>query len=260
MNARPPALAFEGLEVVLGERRILRDVSLELAPGEVLGVAGGNGAGKTTLLRAASRVIAPSAGCVRVGGRDIVTLSRRELACEIAVVPQDVQVTFPFRASEVVLMGRSPHLGAFGYESPADIERARESMARVGVLPLADRSILELSGGERQLVLIARALAQDAGILLLDEPTAHLDLRHRIAVLALVREFAAAGRSALVVSHDLSLTARSCDRIALIADGTLLAIGPPSEIITPDNLRRAFGIDATVIAAPDGAPLVVPRV
>lgn len=258
-EAPTAALAFEGVGLAFGDREILREVDLELRAGEVLGVAGGNGVGKTTLLRIASRVLAPSAGHVRVHGRDVASLSRRELAREIAVVPQDVQVTFPFRASEVVLMGRSPHLGAFGYESPADVERARAAMARVGVEQLADRSILELSGGERQLVLIARALAQEAEILLLDEPTAHLDLRHRVGVLSLVREFAAAGRSALVVSHDLGLAARSCDRIALLADGRLLGVGAPGEIVTPANLRVAFGIEAEVIAAPDGAPLVVPR-
>jgi iron complex transport system ATP-binding protein len=258
-DPRAAALAFEGICVEIGGREILRDVHLELARGEVLVVAGSNGAGKTTLLRVASRVLRPSAGRVRVGGRAADSLPRRELAREIAVVPQDVQVAFPFRAGEVVLMGRSPHLGALGYESPEDVGRAREAMARVGISDLADRSILELSGGERQLVLIARALAQDPEVLLLDEPTAHLDLRHRIQVLGLVREFAAAGRSALVVSHDLSLAARTCDRLALLAGGGLLAVGRPGDVLNRENLRAAFEIEADVLAAPDGAPIVVPR-
>jgi iron complex transport system ATP-binding protein len=253
------ALAFESISVEIGGREILRDVSLELSAGEILVLAGSNAAGKTTLLRVASRVLRPSAGLVRVRGRTAESLSRRALAQEIAMVPQDVQVAFPFRAGEVVLMGRSPHLGAFGYESRADVERAREAMERVGIAALADRSILELSGGERQLVLIARALAQDPEVLLLDEPTAHLDLRHRIQVLALIREFAAGGRSALVVSHDLTLAARTCDRIGLLAAGGLLAVGRPREVLSRENLRAAFDIEAEVITAPDGSPLVVPK-
>jgi iron complex transport system ATP-binding protein len=257
-GAPAAALSFEAISIEIGGREILRDVSLELPSGEILTLAGCNGAGKTTLLRIASRVLRPSAGRVLVRGRPAESLSRRELAREIAVVPQDVQVAFPFRAGEVVLMGRSPHLGAFGYESAADVERAREAMMRVGIENLADRSVLELSGGERQLVLFARALAQEPEILLLDEPTAHLDLRHRIRVLALVREFAADGRSALVVSHDLSLAARTCDRVALLARGGLLAAGRPAAVLTRENLRAAFDIEADILTAPDGAPLVVP--
>jgi iron complex transport system ATP-binding protein len=253
------ALSFEAVGVEIGGREILRDVSLDVARGQIVTLAGCNGAGKTTLLRVASRVLRASSGRVRVGGRDAASLSRRELARELAVVPQDVQVAFPFRAGEVVLMGRSPHLGALGYESDSDVERARAAMERVGIAELAERSMLELSGGERQLVLIARALAQDPAVLLLDEPTAHLDLRHRIQVLGLVREFASAGRSALMVSHDLSLAARSCDRLALLAAGGVLACGSPAAVLTPENLRTAFQIDADVLTAPDGAPLVVPR-
>ena len=255
----PDALSFRGVGVAFGDRAILRDVSLDLPRGEILTLAGCNGAGKTTLLRIASRVLRPSAGSVLVGGQPVESLSRRQLARELAVVPQDVQVAFPFRAGEVVLMGRSPHLGTFGYESAADLERARDAMARVGIEALSDRSILELSGGERQLVLFARALAQDPAVLLLDEPTAHLDLRHRIRVLALVREFVDRGRSALVVSHDLSLAARTCDRLALLAGGSVLAAGPAAAVLTPDNLRAAFEIEADVVHAPDGAPLVVPH-
>jgi len=251
-------LAFEGISFEIEGRAILSGMDLTVERGEILVLAGCNGAGKTTLLRIASRVLRPSAGRIRMRGRNADELSRRELARAIAVVPQDVQVAFPFRAGEVVLMGRAPHLGTFGYESPADLALAQDAMERVGIAELADRSILELSGGERQLVLIARALAQDPEVLLLDEPTAHLDLRHRIRVLSLVRQFAAAGRSALVVSHDLSLAARSCDRIGLLADGAVLAVGTPERVLTTENLQRAFGIDADIVAGPDGAPLVVP--
>jgi len=207
----------------------------------------------------ASRVLRPQRGRVLLAGVPIESLSRRELARQVAVVPQDTQVAFPFSVAEVVLMGRSPHLGAWSFETEADLTRARLAMTRVGVEAFADRSILELSGGERQLVLIARALAQDPQVLLLDEPTAHLDLRHRMAVLERVREFTGGGRAALVVSHDLVLAASACDRLALLAEGRVLASGAPAEVLSPELLRRAYGIEADVLPGPEGAPLVVPR-
>ncbi|MDH3212487.1 MAG: ABC transporter ATP-binding protein [Myxococcales bacterium] len=257
--AAPPALAFDAVRLRIGLSEILRGVTLELGRGEMLALAGPNGSGKTTLLRVASGVLPASAGGVRVRGRPASSYSRRELARELAVVPQDAHVAFPFRAGEIVLMGRSPHLGPLGFETGADMRLAEEAMARVGIASLAERSVLELSGGERQLVLVARALAQAAGILLLDEPTAHLDLRHKIVVLDLLRDFVRSGGSALVVSHDLTLAARTCDRIALLREGALVATGAPADVITPENLRTTFGIDADVLAAPDGAPYVVPR-
>jgi iron complex transport system ATP-binding protein len=254
-----PALALDGLRVSLGGRPVLAGVSLELGRGEVLGLAGANGAGKTTLLRVASGVLRPDAGRIALDGRALAAYRRRERARRIAVVPQEAAFAFPFRAGEVVLMGRSPHLPRIGFEGPRDLAIARAALARVGIEELVDRSILELSGGERQLVLLARALAQEPSVLLLDEPTAHLDLRHRLRVLELVRELAAEGRSALVVSHDLALAARGCDRLALLAHGSVVAAGAPREVLSSATLRRAFGIEADVVPGPDGAPLVVPR-
>ena len=252
-------LAFEGVEARLGERDVLRGVDLALAEGEVLGVLGANGAGKTTLLRIASRVLRPSAGRVLLAGQPIERLGRRALARALAVVQQESFVPFAFRVGEVVLMGRAPHLGLLGFESPADVTLACAALERVGITALADRPLLGLSGGERQLVMVARALAQDPQVLLLDEPTAFLDLRHRVEVLELVRAVAREGRSALVVSHDLALVARFCDRLALLAEGRILASGRPAEVLTPELLRRAFGIEAEVLAAPDGTPVVLPR-
>jgi iron complex transport system ATP-binding protein len=159
----------------------------------------------------------------------------------------------------VVLMGRAPHRAGIGFESAADVERARVCLAQVGIEPLADRPMSELSGGERQLVLVARALAQDPQVLLLDEPTAHLDLRHRAVVLERVREFARAGGAALVVSHDLTLAARTCSRLALLADGALAACGAPGDVLRAPMLARVFAVEAEVLDAPDGAPLVIPR-
>jgi len=253
-------LELRDVAVRLGDQPVLRGLCLRVEPGEVVGLLGRNGAGKTTALRVASRLLVPDSGEVSLGGRPLDSLSRRELARRVATVPQDLQIPFPFRAGELVLMGRAPHQRFFGFESPADLRCAREAMERMGIAELADRTVLELSGGERQLVLFARALAQAPDLLLLDEPTSFLDLRHRIDVLRVVRELAFEGRAALVVSHDLSLAARACDRLVLLAEGVVLAEGRPSEVLTPERLRQAFGIEAEVQSAPDGTPVVVPSV
>jgi len=259
MSSGAPALELAGVEVALGGAAILRGVDLAVAPGEVVGLVGCNGAGKTTLLRLVTRVLAPDSGEIRIEGRPVAGYRRRELARCVAVVPQETSVPFPFRVAEVVLMGRTPHLGALAFDSREDLDRAREAMEQVGVAHLADRSILDLSGGERQLVMVARALVQEPRVLLFDEPTAFLDLRHRMEVLARVRGLARRGAAALVVSHDLGLAARLCDRLALLARGRILAVGSPGEVLTPERLREGFGVVADVVAGPDGAPLVVPR-
>lgn len=260
MTQRAPGLRIDGVSVRLGGEPILRGVDLVVQPGEVLGLLGCNGAGKTTLLRVVTRVLAPDAGEVWVSGERVGDLPRRELARRLAVVPQETHVPFPFRVGEVVLMGRTPHGGAFALDTPEDRRRAEAALSKLGIAHLADRSILEVSGGERQLATVARALAQDPDVLLFDEPTAFLDLRHRVEVLGAVRELAASGRAALVVSHDLGLAARFCDRLALLAEGRVLASGTPAEVLTPAHLKIGFGIEADVVAGPDGAPLVVPRV
>ncbi len=253
------ALRFDGVTARLAGRDVLRGVDLEVRSGEVLGLLGRNGAGKTTLLRVATAVLPAGAGSVLVNGAGVSELSRRELARRLAVVPQETHVPFPFRVSEVVLMGRTPHQGAFGFDAPEDLARAQAALERMGVAQLADRSILEISGGERQLVMVARALAQEPDVLLFDEPTAFLDLGHRLDVLGVLREVAADGRAALVVSHDLTLAARFCDRLALLADGRIAASGSAADVLTPEHLRAAFGIEADVVPGPDGAPLVLPR-
>ncbi len=256
MNA---ALEAEDIALRLGDRRVLDGVDLRVERGEVVGLLGPNGAGKTTLLRVMTGALAPDRGAVRLEGRALAEIGRRALARSMAVVPQDTGVPFPFTAGELVLMGRAPHQGRFGLDGPADVERALQSLERLGLAELADRSVLELSGGERQLVLFARALAQEPRWLLLDEPTAFLDLRHRIDVLGAVRQLARDGCGAIVVSHDLGLSARVCDRIVMLAAGRIVAEGPPRDVMRSDVLRSAYGIEADILEAPEGGRVVVPR-
>jgi iron complex transport system ATP-binding protein len=251
-------LRFEELAVELGGREILAGIDFEVSAGEVVGLVGRNGVGKTTLLRLANGVLHASAGRVLLGGEPISKLSRRRLARGVAFVPQDLHVPFPFRVGELVLMGRAPHQPMVGLESENDVRLALEALERLGIRHLADRAITTLSGGERQLVLFARALVQDPDVLLLDEPTAFLDLKHRVEVLREVRAFTRSGRSALIVSHDLSLAARSCDRIVLLDSGRVAAVGRPVEVLTPENLRSAFGIKVFAFPGPDDALVIVP--
>ena len=252
------ALALEAVELALGGRAVLRGVDLALEPGELVGLVGRNGAGKTSLLRVASGVRRPDSGVVRLGAVPLESLSRREVARRLAVVAQDSAIPFAFSVGEIVLMGRSPHLGLLGFETADDHALAEAALARLGIGDLASRSVLELSGGERQLVMIARALAQETEVLLLDEPTAHLDLPHQLQVLGLARVLAREGRAVLAVSHDLSLLARFCDRLALLSDGRLEA-GPPEALLRPDRVRAAFGVDVDLLHTPTGELLVVPR-
>lgn len=252
-------LELKGIAASLGGRPVLRGVDLAVGPGETVGLVGPNGAGKTTLLRVASRVLAPDAGEARFDGRPLAAYGRRELSRQIAVVPQDTAIPFPFRAGELVVMGRVPHQSLVGFDSEGDVALGRAALDRVGIGDLADRSVFELSGGERQLVAFARALAQDPALLLLDEPTAFLDLRHRVDVLRIVRERAEAGRSALVVSHDLNLAARTCDRLVLLQGGVIAASGTPGEVLRADVLADAYGIEAEILIASDGRPVAVPK-
>jgi iron complex transport system ATP-binding protein len=226
--------------------RGLEGVSFAVRPGELVGVVGPNTAGKSTLLRLLSKVLTPQRGLIRIGDRDLAMMGRLAVARQVAVVPQEFQVAFPFRVGEVVLMGRYPHTGGAAW-GPRDRRVAWGAMDTMGIAGLADRPFDELSGGERQLVSIARALAQEPSILLLDEPTAHLDLRHQRVVLETVLARKSEGeRTTLLVSHDLNLAAERCDRLLLLAEGRVRAFGTPREVMTPDTLERAYGCIVTV--------------
>jgi len=254
-------LEAERVSFAYGKTPILRDVSLAVAPGELVGVIGPNGGGKTTLVRLLSAVLAPAAGSVRLAGRPLATYRRRELARRLAVVPQDPMVEFPFTALEVVLMGRAPHLPALAFPGARDLAVARAAMARLDVAGLEDRPLDRIPGGERQRVLLARALAQEPEVLLLDEPTTHLDLRHQAGIHEAVRDLRRERGVAVVsVLHDLNLAALYCDRLALLAGGRIVREGRPADVLTADVLRAAYGTDVHVVAnALTGAPVVLPR-
>lgn len=240
-------LVLEGVSAGYGVRPALREVGLRVQAGEVVGLIGPNGSGKTSAIRVASRTLRPEAGKVLVDGRDPYAMRSREAACLVAVVPQEVSATFAFSALEVVLMGRSPYLSAIGGGSPEDYRRSREAMEVAGVHHLGDRPIDQLSGGEKQRVLLAQALAQDAPLLLLDEPTTHLDLRHVVGILATVRTLAREGRAILAVFHDLNLAAGVCDRIVALDQGRVVAEGDPHEVVTPGFIQAVYGVEAEVV-------------
>ena len=248
-----------------GKREIvaLRDVSLRLAAGEILGLVGPNGCGKTTLIRAVTRVVRPASGEIWIGGEDVASLSQAEIARQVAVVPQEPVLPEAFSALECVLMGRTPHLRLLENEGALDFEAARIAMERTDTWELAERPMGELSGGERQRVVVARALAQEAPVLLLDEPTAHLDIGHQASVLGLMRALCRdEGKAVLAVVHDLTLAAAFCDRLMLLrAGGSVVAQGSPEEIVRAEVLSEVYGAEVEVFAHPrTGRPVVAPRV
>jgi iron complex transport system ATP-binding protein len=254
-----PILEAAGLSFAYGGRTVLVDVSLEVAPGEIVGVIGPNGSGKTTLLRALAGVLVPERGVVRLDGAGLARRPRREVARRLAVVSQDVGVEFPFSAIEVVLMGRAPHLRALALPRARDVAIARAAMATLEVADLEDRPLDRLSGGERQRVLLARALAQEPRVLLLDEPTTHLDLRHQASVCDVVQDLARErGVAVVAVLHDLNLAAMYCHRLVLLAAGRVARAGTPGEVLTAGVLERAYGARVHVGRSAAGDPVVLP--
>ena len=225
----------------------LADLTFEIGTGEIVGVLGPNSAGKTTLIRLLTRVLAPDAGGILLEGRPLPHWRPAELARRVAVVPQGVPPEFPFTVEELVLMGRYPHAPERYFESPADRESARVAMQATSVLELAAQRLDRLSGGERQRAAVARALAQEPRLLVLDEPTAHLDLRYQAETAALLRRLnRERGVTILLVSHDLNLAAEVCDRLLLLAAGRQVAVGAPEAVLSETLLAAAFGCEVTV--------------
>ncbi|WP_297004859.1 ABC transporter ATP-binding protein [uncultured Corynebacterium sp.] len=234
---------------------IVRDVSFHASDGQVTGIIGPNGAGKSTLLGALAGTRRHTTGKVlgtTVSGRaDITRLRDRQRARVLATVPQDTALSFDFIARDVVSFGRHPHIGRFGRPTTRDLAIVEGALTRVDIRRFADRPVPTLSGGERQLVHIARALAQDTPFLLLDEPVSALDLHHELAVLTLLRDLAAQGRTVITVLHDLTQAARFCDRLILITDGQVRASGTPEEVLVPTVLDPTYRVRTTVRTDPD---------
>ena len=240
-------------------QEILRGVSFSLESGALAGILGPNGSGKTTLLKLLTGAARPASGAVLLDGQPVGSLSARALAQKMALVPQRSEVSFDFTALDVVLMGRQPHLRRFQSESAEDVAIARAAMERLGLSELSARRVSQLSGGEWQRVILARALCQKAGILLLDEPVSSLDIRHQIDTLRLVRELVRKeGVACACVLHDISLAAHYCDVLCVLHEGRVYASGAPGDVVTSKMLREVYGIAAAVTRDADGRPRVEP--
>src|SRR5262245_45597931 len=245
------ALELRQVSAGYGSRTVLREVDLSIASGEWVGIVGPNGAGKSTLLRLMTGLLAPAAGEIRIGDRPATSMDREAIARQIAVVPQPASLPFSVTVESVVALGRVPHEDRLRGLQPADRAAIAAAIDRVGLGRLVGRDVRELSLGERQLVLLAVAVAQAAPIIVLDEPTVHLDIRHQLEVMDLLADLNALdGRTIVAVLHDLYLAARLIPRLTVVADGRLAADCPPADALTRDTIRDVFGVDPDDL--PDG--------
>jgi iron complex transport system ATP-binding protein len=240
-------LRLDGLSVVLDGRALVRELTLDVPDGQVVGLIGPNGSGKSTALRCVYRALQPSGGAVLIGGDDVARLSLRQNARRVAALTQESGSDLDFTVAETVALGRTPHKRGNEALTARERELCERAMAQLDVAHLADRGVLSLSGGERQRVLAARALVQEPQVLVLDEPTNHLDVRHQIELLSLLR---GSGITVLVVLHDLNLAAATCDRLGVLHDGSLVAVGAPWEVLTVELVERVFGVVASVVSHP----------
>ena len=254
-------LVARGLIVQFGERKVVENVSFELERGQILVLLGPNGAGKTTLIRALNGTVPVASGEILLGGKPLLSHSRREIAKRVAVVAQENETKFPVTVLEYVLAGRFANGSAFGWETDKDIAVAREALRNCDLEEYESRLMNELSGGERQRVVLARALATDAEVLLLDEPTANLDLAHQAMMFRLVRERCrGCNASAIVITHDLNLAAEFADRVMLLRGGEMFALGTPEEVLTDANVKEVYNVQVLLDANPASGKVRVTNV
>jgi iron complex transport system ATP-binding protein len=252
------ALQFENATLRYGARAALDDVTASIAPGQVTGIVGPNGAGKTTLLKIAAGLLPLASGKCFLFGRAIETWPREARARKVAYLPQGGEAAWPVAAREIVGLGRLPHRAPLSFLLAADALAVERALQRAAAAEFANRRIDALSAGERARVLLARALATEADVLLADEPTAHLDPAHQLRLMALLREEAKRGAAIAVTMHELSLAARACDRILLLDKGRLAAEGTPDEALSAEALARVFGVEAVRVTGPDGLSASIP--
>jgi iron complex transport system ATP-binding protein len=252
-------LELQNVEVAYGHTVVVKDVTFQVMPGEMVGLIGPNGSGKSTIIKAISRVISLRSGKIFIDGKDVFKMRRGDLARLVGVVPQMSILPSVFTAFEIVLMGRNPHLGLLQYESAKDMAITWQAMERTATQTLAERIVCELSGGEIQRVVVARALAQEPKSILLDEPTANLDIRHQIEILDLIKKLCLENNLMVVIAlHDLNLASQYCDRLILINNGTVHAQGTPMEVINSQNIKEVYGTDGCVYTHPvNGLPAVL---
>ncbi len=237
-------LRIEGIDFRYESTIVLDRVTFEVKSGEFLGVMGPNGSGKTTLLKCLTRVLKPYRGTVLIDRQDITLLNRKKIAQTVGVVPQSSEISFAFTVFDIVLMGRTPHIKTFGLESEKDYEITRKALELTRTRHLSERTFDQLSGGEKQRVIIARALAQEPHILLLDEPTIHLDIGCQFEILNLVRTLCKQEEMVLIaVLHDLNQASQFCDRLILLNNGTVVSIGTPEDVLTPENIKKTYNVD-----------------
>ena len=253
-----PIICAQNISYRYTDKPVIDDVSFSLNDARIVAVIGPNGSGKTTLLKILNATLYPDTGQVRIAGKDTREWSRREIARTVAIVPQESPAIFPFFAEEIVLMGRFSHISALAFEDQKDYQIVRDSMAKTDCLAFAHRRFNELSAGERQRVLIARALAQEPKILLLDESTVFLDLKHQSHFLSLLHQLnREQNLTVIFVTHDVNLAAQNADQILLLENGRKYAIGTPAEILTAHNIKEVYDVDVWVDRHPhDGSPRV----